>query len=106
MSRITTLENATVVRELVAPTTTINWEPSSNSGTLTFHVEEITAVNGEALHRVHKTSTTIPLTDLISRSYDIEVEPGVFTTVPGGVIMLAFKKAFELAVEEGQVVPQ
>jgi len=30
----------------------------------------------------------------------VEVEPGVFIDVPGGLIMLAFKKAFEEALVE------
>lgn len=103
MPRVITTSNATVVREYVSPVTTVHWDPMTNSGTLTFNVEELLFVNGEFVQRVFKTSTSISLYDLISRDYDVEVSPGVIQKIPGGLIMLAFKKAFEVAVEEGKV---
>lgn len=104
MPRVITTSNATVVQEYVSPVTTVHWDPLSNSGTLTFNVEEFLFINGEFVQRVFKTSTSISLYDLINREYDVEVAPGITQKIPGGLIMLAFKKAFEVAVEEGKVV--
>lgn len=106
MSRVVTTENAKVVREYVSPVTTIHWEPVSNSGVLTFHVNELLYINDEFVQMTPKTTATIPLSDLIGREYEIEVAAGVFQTVHGGLIMLAFKRAFEVAVEEGKIFPQ
>jgi hypothetical protein len=103
MSRIITTENATVVREYVSPTTTIRWDPLTNTGSLTYSVEEFLFINGEFTQTKRIGDSSITLEQMITRSYDIEIEPGIFTTVPGGLIMLAFKKAFEDALTAGQV---
>lgn len=103
MQRVVKIDGAKVVRELVSPVTSVHWDPMTNSGTLTFNVEELLFVNDEFVQRVFKTSTSISLYDLISRDYEVEVAPGVTQKIPGGLIMLAFKKAFEVAVEEGKV---
>lgn len=103
MSRVSTTENATVTREFVSPTTTVHWDPISNSGTLVYNVEEMLFINGEFIQSTHKSSVAISLEELVAREYPVEVAPGVVQNVPGGLIMLAFKKAFEIAVEEGKV---
>lgn len=103
MSRILTTENATVVREFVSPTTTIRWDPLTNTGSLTYTVQEFLFINGEFTQAKTIGDSSITLEQMISRNYDVEVEPGVFMTVPGGLIMLAFKKAFEEALAAGQV---
>ncbi len=98
MSRTLITENATVKRELVSPTTIINWEPLSNSGTLTFQMQEMIYVNDQFFKSVPVNNISMTLQELVSKTYNIEIEPGVFMDVPGGVIMLAFKKAFEETV--------
>lgn len=98
MSRIINTENATVKRELVAPTTIIDWDPHSNSGTMTYQVKELLFVNGEFIKDVPFGNFTVSLDKMISSTYSVEVEPGVFVDVPGGLMMLAFKKAFEQAL--------
>lgn len=103
MSRTVVIENATVKREYVAPTTVVHWDPVSNNGTLVFHVHELLYINGELVQSSPKTSTSIELSSLIEKTYQVEVAPGVFQDVPGGLIMLAFKAAFEEAVASGQV---
>lgn len=103
MSRILITENATVKRELVSPSTVINWDPITNGGVLTFQMQELIYLNGEFLKSVPVSSITIRLEDLISKNYEVEVEPGVNMTVPGGLIMLAFKKAFEESVIENNL---
>lgn len=100
MSRIISTENATVKRELVAPTTIIDWEPLSNSGTITYQVKELLYVNGEFVKDVPFGNFTVSLDKMIEKVYNVEVEPGVFVEVPGGLMMLAFKKAFEEALAE------
>ena len=103
MNRILTTENATVKRELVSPTTIINWEPLSNSGVLTYQIQEMIYVNDEFIKSVPVNSVSITLEELISKVYEVEVEPGVTMQVPGGLIMLAFKKAFEEAIVENNL---
>lgn len=100
MSRIINTENATVKRELVAPTTIIDWDPHSNSGTMTYQVKELLYINGEFVKDVPFGNFTVTLDKMIGRVYNVEVEPGVFIDVPGGLMMLAFKKAFEEALVE------
>lgn len=98
MTRIINTENATIKRELVAPTTTIDWDPQSNTGTMTYQVKELLYVNGEFIKDVPFANFTVSLDKMISSTYNVEVEPGVFVDVPGGLVMLAFKKAFEQAL--------
>lgn len=100
MSRIINTENASVMRELVSPTTIIDWDPISNSGTLTYKVEELLFVNNELIKSVPFGNFTVSLQSMIEKVYEVEVEPGVMMQIPGGLIMLAFKKAFEEALVE------
>ena len=105
MSRVLTTKNAKVVREYVSPITTIHWDPISNSGVLIYNVNEILHINDEFIQMMPKSSVTLPIEQLVNRDYEIEVAEGVSHTVNGGLIMLAFKKAFELAVQEGKIFP-
>lgn len=98
MSRILTTDNATVKRELVAPITTINWDPNSNGGTLNYNIYEMLYINGEFIKSTPVKIVSVTLDEMISKVYNVEVEPGVFVDVPGGLVMLAFKKAFEEAL--------
>lgn len=100
MSRIINTENASVTRELVSPTTIIDWDPLSNTGTLTYQVKELLFINNEFIKAVPFGNFSVSLDEMISNTYSVEVEPGVFMDVPGGLIMLAFKKAFEQALVE------
>lgn len=110
MSRVVTTENATVTREYFSPVTTIHWDPISNSGVLLYQVKEYLSVNGELVSVTDKTTASISLETMVSANYDVEVAAGQFVTVSGGLIMLAFKKAFEDAVAKnlidvGQIPP-
>lgn len=100
MSRIINTENATVKRELVSPTTIIDWDPHSNTGTMTYQVKELLFVNNEFIKDVPFGNFTVSLDKMLEKVYNVEVEPGVFIDVPGGLMMLAFKKAFEEALVE------
>ena len=103
MSRIITTENVTVTREFVSPTTTIRWDPLTNTGSLTYKVEEYLFIDDEFVQSKVIGESSITLEQMVDRNYDVEVELGQFVTVPGGLIMLAFKKAFEDALAAGQV---
>ena len=103
MSRVITTENVTVTREFVSPITTIRWDPLTNTGSLTYKVEEYLFIDDEFVQSKVIGESSITLEQMVERNYDVEVEPGQFVTVPGGLIMLAFKKAFEDALAAGQV---
>lgn len=103
MSRIITTENATVIREYLSPVTVIRWDPLTNSGSLTYSVHEYLFINDEFSQSKFVGDSSITLEQMVSKNYDVEVAPGVIQTVPGGLIMLAFKKAFEDAIVAGQV---
>lgn len=103
MSRVITAENVTLVREFLAPVTTIRWEPVSNTGTLTYQVEEYLFVDGVFSHSKSVGESTITLESLVNNTYSVEVAPNTFMDIQGGLIMLAFKKAFEQAIEDGLV---
>lgn len=98
MSRILVTENATIKRELVAPITNINWDPLTNSGTMNYQIYEMLYINGEFIKSTHVKTASVSLEEMISKVYSVEVEPGVSVDVPGGIVMLAFKKAFEQAI--------
>lgn len=104
MARIEITENAKVVREYVSPVTTVRWDPITNTGVLTYNINELLFINDEFIQSTPKTSASLPLEEMIAKNYDIEVAEGVFHTVNGGLIMLAFKKAFEVAIAEGRIV--
>lgn len=103
MSRIITTENATVTREYVSPVTTIHWDPISNTGVLVYHVKELLFINGEHISTTDKTSASLSLDTVVNAVYSVEVAPGVVHDVPGGLIMLAFKKAFEDAIAKNMI---
>jgi hypothetical protein len=103
MSRVITAENVTLVREFLAPVTTIRWEPLTNTGTLTYQVEEFLFVDGKFSHSKSVGESTITLDNLVNNTYSVEVAPNQFVDIQGGLIMLAFKKAFEQAIENGLV---
>jgi hypothetical protein len=103
MSRILITENATIKRELVAPITTINWDPVTDTGTLNYQIYEMLYINGEFIKSTHVKTASVTLTDMVQKVYSVEVEPGVSVDVPGGLVMLAFKKAFEEAILDGNL---
>lgn len=103
MSRVITTENATLVREFLSPVTTIRWDPITNTGSLTYQVTEYLFINGEYSQAKVVGESSVTLDVLTKQVYRVEVAPGQFMDVPGGLIMLAFKKAFEQAIEDGLV---
>jgi hypothetical protein len=103
MSRVVITENAKVVREYVSPVTTIHWDPMSNTGILVYNVKELLFVNDVLVSTTDKTTASIPLETVVSSNYDVEVAAGQFVTVSGGLIMLAFKKAFEDAIAKNMI---
>lgn len=103
MSRVITTENATVVREFLSPVTTIRWDPITNTGSLTYQVTEYLFINGEYSQTKVVGESSITLETLTNKTYSVEVAPDTFVDVHGGLIMLAFKKAFEQAIEDGLV---
>lgn len=104
MARVETIEGAKVVREYVSPVTTVHWDAVTNTGVIVYNINELLFINGEFISSTQHTTVSLPLEEMISKSYDIEVAAGVFQTVQGGLIMLAFKKAFEQAIEEGRII--
>ena len=103
MPRVITTENVTITREFVSPATTIRWDPLTNTGSLTYKVEEYLFIDDQFVQSKVIGESSITLEQMITRNYDVEVEPGQSMTVPGGLIMLAFKKAFEDAIADGLV---
>lgn len=100
MSRVLTTENATVTREIVSPQTVIDWDPTTGAGTITYRTVELLFVNGEFIKSVPMNNFTVELQRMIEKTLKVEVEPGITVDVPGGLVMLAFKKAFEEALAE------
>jgi hypothetical protein len=103
MSRVTIKENVKVKRELVSPITTINWDPVANSGTITYNINEMLFIDDVLIRMTPVFITSVTLNELVSKTYEVEIEPGVFTQIPGGLVMLAFKKAFEDSIVESNL---
>lgn len=99
-NRIVTTENVTVRRELVAPITTIVWEPLSNTGVATFQVDEMVYIDDVFVQKMSKSAISLSISDVISTTYNLEVTPGTFVDVSGGLAMLIIKKAFEDAIAQ------
>lgn len=100
MERVTTQENALVKRELVAPTITISWDYESNTGPITFNIHELIFINGTALHSVPKFALTTSIEEMVGRTFDLDLPDGTVASVPGGLVVLAFKKAFQELIAE------
>lgn len=103
MERIITTENAVVVREFVSPVTTVRWDPISNTGSVTYSVHELLFINGVFHQMRFVGDSTVTLERLLNNVYDIDVGNGQVAQIPGGLIMLAFKKAFENEIAAGTV---
>ena len=100
MSRIRNEENITRTREAVSPKTLINWNPVTNDGTLSFHVQDIVMENGEVValskNKDLKADTLdTPFSELMGRTIMVPVDAENTVPVPVPLIMGAIKKLFD-----------
>lgn len=104
MSRIIEETNITRVLEAVAPTTTINWNPLDNSGTVVFQVQDMLTENGvyKGLQPNQALGTgglgpyvQISIADLLARTVTVTLPDASTMDIPGGILMLTVKKLFD-----------
>lgn len=96
MSRITTIENATITREVLAPSTEIQWNPldPENPGQIVFRCAEYTSVDGRHVSIGPAPSLAVPLSEMIRRVYTVPTPAGP-VDVPAMLVVGAIKAAFE-----------
>ena len=96
--------------EAVSPTTTIQWDPITNDGTLRFNVEDIIIENEQVIGLTPNTELYLSgertpiiersISGLMSRSVEIPTGPDTSSTVPLMLVMGAIKVLFnELYIE-------
>lgn len=100
MDRITTQTGVNITRELVAPTISIVWDYESNTGPITFNIHEVLFVDGVAVQSVPKFALTTSIEEMVARTFNVDLPDGTTTPVPGALVVLAFKKAFQELIAE------
>jgi len=110
MSRFETVSGVDIVYEAVAPQIGIFWNPETNAGSIAFHVEHqewrkpadgsLIFAGRAADQRVEMRPMTVPLERFIGDVLDIELPDGSTMQLPGGILVLAVKAAFNKYYEE------
>lgn len=91
MSRITVLENATIRSEIVAPRTTIHWNPLDNSGSVVFDTAIEERIDGQFQRMIPCESIAVTLEELAQRTVTV---PGA-GEVPFALVMGYIKQVFD-----------
>jgi hypothetical protein len=95
--RVQTYENASVVTEVLAPSTEIQWNPEDNTGQLVFRCERYTFLDGQRVGRTPVDPLVVPLAQVFGRVFDTVAGP-----IPAEVVMLGIKAAFDTLWSEEQ----
>lgn len=105
MSRFESITNVDIIYEAVAPQININWNPETNKGTVMFHVEhqefhkipdqEMQFVRREIDNRFQMRPLGVSIDQILADVYDIVLPDGTTTQIPGTLLMLTVKAAFE-----------
>lgn len=96
MPRVQTIENATVIREVLAPVTEIQWNPIDpvNPGNVVFQCATYTFFGQELISTGPARALIVPLGEIMQRTYDVETPQGT-VQVPALLIMGAIKSIFD-----------
>lgn len=92
-------QNGTLIREALAPRIEINWQPGDTGAAILHYVEEL-RLNGELLTTTPARMVALPLQDLLDRTVEVEIEPGVFHPVPMRLVMGAIKTLVDQVWDE------
>ena len=99
MNPLITPINEHVQSETLAPRTTINWEPKTNTGSITYECSEYYQMVADGTYfgqPVPAGSISVSLEEVMQEVVDVEVAPGVFQPVPmllvAGAIKAHYKK--------------
>ena len=95
--RVQTYENASVMTEILSPSTEIQWNPEDNTGQLVFRCERYTFLDGERVGRTPVDPLVVPLAQVFGRVFDTVAGP-----IPAEVVMLGIKAAFDTLWSEEQ----
>lgn len=97
--------------KVVSPRIEIRWDPATNDGPVEFHLEQMTTKphpDGwtQTLERFFLRVLTVPISDLIGRSYSIvDPDSGEQSDEPGVHLLLGIKAATRAAYDANVAVP-
>lgn len=85
MTRISVVENASIRREVVAPRTTIHWNPLDDSGSVVFDTAIEESINGEFSRLIPSESIAVTLADLANRTIIVQGIEVPFLLIAGAI---------------------
>ena len=95
--------NQHVEIETLAPRTIINWEPLSNTGSITYECSDYNRMTEDGSYfgqPVPSGGISVSLSTVMNEIVDVEVSPGVFQPIPlvlvAGALKAHFKKHLAL----------
>lgn len=96
MSRITETTGVTIKEELVAPTTTIYWDPVTDTGVVQWNTAKERWVNG-VYEGCKSTGDVLSLSidECLEHVFEITLPDGSTMQLPGAVMFLGMKAAFD-----------
>ena len=97
MGRSITREG-TIRTDYNAPQITINWDPLTNGGLVTFNIHAYDFLNGEFLRQVPERIITLDIPQIIGRSVDIPTGK----TIGGLDVMLFIKGLVSTLLDEAE----
>jgi hypothetical protein len=86
---------ATVLRKFLSTGIQINWNPDTNDGGITFGLSEFIYIDGELSQIVVRTPLVTTIGEMAAKIFMVPLPDGSSTPVPGGLVMLTFKTAFD-----------
>lgn len=85
MTLITEIENASIRNVVVAPRTTINWNPLDDSGSVVFDTAIEESINGEFSRLIPGEAIAVTLEDLAQRTIVVQGIEVPFLLIAGAI---------------------
>lgn len=97
-SRVQTVTGATVDTEIIAPITTINFDPDTEVGSIVFNMSRRKKING-SIDGVDASvgALTMDIGGLLTQTFTVTNPDNTTTTLTGIQIMTAFEQVFDAA---------
>jgi hypothetical protein len=98
MNPLITDINAHVQSETLAPRTVIAWDPTTNTGSITYECANFFVLKEDGSYfgqPAPSGAVSVSLETVIAETVDVEVAPGVFQPVPMALVAGAIKAHFK-----------
>lgn len=103
MSLIETAQGEVVIKRFATRTEVI-WDPDTNGGVVSFHMEKFTYLDEVLLSRISDGVIRGIMPVILERIFQIDDGQGGIIPVPGALVMATMKKAYEELYEEEQAL--